>query len=142
MREPSNIADVLDLLDAIASTRQSEVSQPHPPYNIRRVGPETNILEIVLPGYAIEDLEVTVGEDLLIVATTDDLITDDNKAEFNMSFGILDYVECRSVVLNAGLLRIELVRNVPVEKQVRTIQITGPVATERLEELPAEEQVA
>lgn len=111
----------------------------YPPYNICKGKDNTYTIEIAVAGFSADQLEVTVKDGALAVATVDVSSDEDRpapdavpynyihrglaKRHFDISFGLDDHIECSTVSLKDGLLTIRLVRNIPEEKLPKKIPI-------------------
>ena len=105
-------------------------SMGFPPYNIRKDGDYTYVIEMALAGFGKEDIEVEVAEGLLTVRSVKENDENDSNIyrgisyrKFNRKFTLADDVEVNDASLENGMLKINLERIVPEEKKPRTITI-------------------
>ena len=101
-----------------------------PPYNIRKDGDYTYVIEMALAGFGKKDIEVEVKEGLLTVRSVKENDENDSNLyrgisyrKFNRKFTLADDVEVNDASLENGMLTISLERIVPEEKKPRTITI-------------------
>ena len=104
----------------------------YPPYNIERTGEDQYQISLALAGFAPEDVAITAEQNVLTV--------EGRKAEkgehqylyqgisarpFRRVFNLADYVQVKGASFEGGLLKIELVREVPEAMKPRRIAING-----------------
>ena len=100
----------------------------YPPYNIKRDGDNFTI-EMALAGFSKDDIEVTVTEDILTVASNKDNTKEDevykgiSNRKFTRNFSMADDIVVKSAKLKNGLLIIKLERVIPEDKKPRKINI-------------------
>jgi molecular chaperone IbpA len=105
-----------------------------PPYDIEKTGEDAYRITMAVAGFAPEELSIVAQPNLLTVsgqkAKADDvqyLYRGLAKRSFKQSFELADYVEVAGAKLDNGLLRIELVREVPEAMKPRRIEVkAGP----------------
>lgn len=111
--------------------RNSAKSVAYPPYNIREVeeGVEYEI-EMAVAGFKRDDIEITLQEGSLKVEGGSENSRSENYVHkgiaarsFIQTFALAEYVEVKEARLEDGILTISLIRNVPKEKQPKTIEI-------------------
>jgi molecular chaperone IbpA len=110
--------------------------QGYPPYNIERLGEDTFRIELAVAGFGEDDLEIETEEGLLTVTGRKAGVEDEDSGEareflhrgiaergFLRRFQLADHVIVTGAELVNGLLRIELVRELPEAKKPRKIAI-------------------
>ena len=119
---------VFDQLNAYVTNNVT--STGFPPYNIRKDGDYTYVIEMALAGFGKEDIEVEVKEGLLTVRSVKENDENDNPLyrgisyrKFNRKFTLADDVEVNDASLENGMLKIDLERIVPDAKKPRKIKI-------------------
>ena len=119
---------VFDQLNAYVTNNVT--STGFPPYNIRKDGDYTYVIEMALAGFGKEDIEVEVKEGLLTVRSVKENDENDNPLyrgisyrKFNRKFTLADDIVVNDASLENGMLKIDLERIVPEEKKPRTITI-------------------
>ena len=125
-----------DLFDSVF--RADEASVAYPPYNIEKVGEDSYRITMALAGFTEDDLNVTVQENLVTVAGKVAESREDKATylyrgiaarAFERKFSLADHVNVVGAELANGVLRIDLVREVPDAMKPRRIAIgTRPAA--------------
>lgn len=123
--------NVLPLIDAPASLSS------FPPYDIVKVGENETSIIFALAGYAPENIEVTVEDRVLSVvgnSKRDEGVEYLHRGianrAFDKRFKLGEYVEVKDASHRLGLLEIKLQRIVPVERQLRKVEINVASAAE------------
>ena len=106
-----------------------------PAYNIIRASEDTYRIVLAVPGFTMNNLEVSQQPNLLLVSGNVDVSADEEylhrgieMRSFTHRFELADYVDVASANLADGLLTIELKREVPEAMRPRRIQIgNGPM---------------
>lgn len=119
---------VFDLMNE--SSRWPEVH--YPPYNIERSGPDNYTVTLAVAGFTPAEISITAEHNALTVegakAAKPDgefLYQGITARPFKRVFSLADYVQVKAASLEQGLLRIELVREVPEALKPRKITIGG-----------------
>ncbi|MEZ5946082.1 MAG: Hsp20 family protein [Hyphomonas sp.] len=115
-------------------------SQGYPPYNIERVDEDAFAIEIAVAGFTEDDLDIETKEGLLTVAGKKNETEDGNgrnflhrgiaQRSFIRRFQLADHVIVTGASLEHGVLRIDLVRELPETKKPRKIEIGAPALAE------------
>lgn len=109
-----------------------------PEYDIVEHGEDKFAVALAVPGFDLDELEITVKDRELVVKGEPH--STDGSAEarpsyvrrgiargsFQRSFTLGEHVEIAGASLDKGILRIELERRVPEAMKPRTIQIAAP----------------
>lgn len=102
----------------------------YPPYNIESLEDNRYAITLAVAGFAKEELDIQVEKGVLTVrgrkAEKDGshyLYQGIANRTFERKFNLADHVEVTGADLNLGLLRINLVKEVPEEMKPRTIPI-------------------
>ena len=98
----------------------------NPPYDIEVRDDGSHCLTLAVPGYDAQSLAIEVGGNRLTVTGQRDQERDRPshlRSGFARSFELADHVKVVGAHLADGLLRIDLVRELPKEKQPRRIEI-------------------
>jgi molecular chaperone IbpA len=106
----------------------------YPPYNIKKTGEYTYVIEMAVAGFAKHDIEIEFAEDKLIVkGNTKDDASDDylfkgiaNRA-FTRTFALNDQIEIKDAGLFNGMLQIALERIIPEHKKPKKIDVRDAV---------------
>ncbi|MEQ8558312.1 MAG: Hsp20 family protein [Henriciella sp.] len=123
----------------IDSASRLDGTQGYPPYNIERVADDAFAIEIAVAGFAEEDLEIETNDNLLTVAGKKSQGEDGEERQylhrgiaergFLRRFQLADHVIVTGASLKNGLLRVELVRELPEAKKPRKIEIGEKTGT-------------
>jgi molecular chaperone IbpA len=105
----------------------------YPPYNIEATGENAYRLTMAVAGFAPDELEVTVKENVLLVsgkskkdaAETAYLHRGIARRAFERRFQLAEHIRVTGASLDNGLLSVDLVREVPEEKKPRKIEIAA-----------------
>jgi molecular chaperone IbpA len=110
----------------------------YPPYNIEKLGDESYRISMAVAGFAEDELDVTVHENVLIItgraaereedATREFLHRGIGTRAFERRFELADTIKVTGAGYANGLLNIELTREIPEEKRPRKIAIGGGIA--------------
>ena len=125
------------MANMIDSAARLDGAQGYPPYNIERVADDEFAIEIAVAGFAEEDLDIETNDGLLTVAGRKTPPADDADERqflhrgiaergFLRRFQLADHVIVTGAELKNGLLRVELVRELPEAKKPRKIEIGSP----------------
>jgi len=104
----------------------------YPPYNIKKTGENTYLIEMAVAGFGKQDLELELQDGTLTIKGN--IKADDSEyifkgiAEraFTRQFTLADTVEVKNADLINGMLKIWLERFIPEEKKPKKIEIGAP----------------
>ena len=101
-----------------------------PPYNIRKEGEYSYVIEMALAGFGKEDIQVEVVESTLSIRSVKENPEDDatqyrgiSYRRFERKFTLADDLVVNSANLENGMLYIDIERVVPEEKKPRLIAV-------------------
>ena len=101
-----------------------------PPYNIRKEGEYSYVIEMALAGFGKEDIQVEVAESTLSIRSVKENPEDDatqyrgiSYRRFERKFTLADDLVVNSANLENGMLYIDIERVVPEEKKPRLISV-------------------
>ena len=121
-----------DRLFDLAEAAQRGGEDHYPPYNIERLADDRYQISLAVAGFSPDEISVTAEQNVVTV--------EGNKAEkaerefiyrgistrsFKRQFNLADYVQVKSAAFDNGLLKIELVREIPEAMKPRRIAVTG-----------------
>ena len=104
----------------------------YPPYNIESIGEDKYQITLALAGFKRSDLTITVKDGLLTIEGKKDEIEQEGREfihrgianrAFTRQWKLAEYVEVVDATMEDGLLYVLLERQVPEEKQPKTIAI-------------------
>jgi molecular chaperone IbpA len=119
---------LVDLIDE--SARWTGEENRYPPYNIERTGEDHYQISLALAGFTPEEVSITAEQNVLTVegckadkGEYQYLYQGISARPFRRVFNLADYVEVKGAAFEGGLLRIDLVREVPEAMKPRRIAI-------------------
>jgi molecular chaperone IbpA len=120
------------LFDLIDDSLRLAGEDNYPPYNIERAGEDEYRISLALAGFTPEEITVTAEQNVLTVegrkAEKGDhqyLYQGISARPFRRQFNLADYVEVKGASFENGLLRINLVRELPEAMKPRRIAIAS-----------------
>jgi molecular chaperone IbpA len=123
---------LFDLLDET----QHRAEDNYPPYNIERLGEDRYQISLALAGFSPDEMAVTAEQNVLTVEGRKNetgqheyLHQGISARPFRRQFNLADYVRVKTAGFDNGLLRIELVREIPEAMKPRRIAIGGGAST-------------
>ena len=131
---------LFDLMDQSAHWAEDH----YPPYNIERVSDDHYAITLALAGFAPEEVTITAEQNVLTVegaktqkAVGEYLYQGISARPFRRVFNLADYVQVKSASFEQGLLKIELVREVPEAMKPRKIAISTEAPAKIIEQKKA-----
>ena len=104
----------------------------YPPYNIERAGEDHYWISLALAGFSPEEVTLTAEQNVLTVEGQKTekephqyLYQGISARPFRRVFNLADYVQVKGATFEGGLLKIELVREVPEAMKPRRIAINA-----------------
>ena len=127
-----------DRLFNLLDETQHRTEDNYPPYNIERTGEDRYQIALALAGFAPEDLTITAEQNVLTVegrkaekGEHNYLYQGISARPFRRVFNLADYVQVKNASFAEGLLKIELVREVPEAMKPRRIAIAAGNANQQ-----------
>jgi molecular chaperone IbpA len=118
---------MFDLLDDSA---RFTAEDSYPPYNIERMGDNEYQIALALAGFTPEEVTITAEQNVLTVEGSKAAKRDHqylyhgiSARSFRRVFHLADYVQVKSASFDNGLLKIDLVRELPEAMKPRCIAI-------------------
>ncbi len=105
----------------------------YPPYNIEKLGDDAYRISMAVAGFSQDELDITVQDNVLTIvgradsdqASREYLHRGIAKRAFERRFQLADTIKVTGAGYDAGLLNVELTRQVPEHKKPRKIEIGG-----------------
>jgi len=133
-----------DRLFDLAELTQRAGEDNYPPYNIERLADDRYQISLAVAGFAPEDFSITAEQNVVTIegsksekAEGDFLYRGISTRHFKRQFSLADYVQVKSAAFDNGLLKIELVREIPEAMKPRRIAINGVPADNVQKQLEA-----
>ncbi len=133
---------VFDLLED--SSRLAGEEHNYPPYNIERTGDDQYQIALALAGFAADDITITAEQNVLTVegrkaekADHQYLYQGISARPFRRVFNLADHMHVTSATFQNGLLKIDLVRELPEAMKPRRIDIATAGNTQRIDQRKA-----
>ena len=132
--------------DLLENSAHWNAHDNYPPYNIERAGEDQYAISLAVAGFAPEDLTITAEQNTLAVEgrktvkDTDSMLYQGISARsFKRTFSLADHVQVKGANFENGLLKIELVRDIPEAMKPRKIAIgqSGSNDTKQIEQKKA-----
>jgi molecular chaperone IbpA len=121
-----------DRLFDLAETAQRSGEDNYPPYNIERLADDRYQISLAVAGFAPNDISITAEQNVVTIegsktekAERDVLYRGISTRTFRRQFNLADYVQVKGAAFNNGLLKIELVREIPEAMKPRRVAING-----------------
>jgi molecular chaperone IbpA len=128
------------LFDLIDQSLRWSGEDNYPPYNIERTGGDDYRIALALAGFGPEDVTITAEQNVLTVegrkAEQSDhqyLYQGVSARPFRKVFSLADYVQVKGASFEGGMLKIDLVREVPEAMKPRRIAINAGNAGQQIE---------
>ena len=116
------------------SQQVAKAATNYPPYNIKKTGEYTYVIEMAVAGFAKHDIEIEFAEDKLIVkgntkdeADNDYLFKGIANRAFTRTFALNDQIEIKDAGLFNGMLQIALERIIPEHKKPKKIEVRDDI---------------
>ncbi len=120
------------LLDLVNDAQQGATEDNYPPCNVERVGENRYQIALAVAGFSADEIAITAAQNVLTVEgrkadkrNCEFLYQGISLRPFKQQFNLADHVEVKGAAFDNGLLRIDLVREVPEAMKPRRIMITG-----------------
>lgn len=120
------------LFDLIDESVRWSGEDSYPPYNIERIGEDRYQISLALAGFTPDEITITAEQHVLTVegrkvdkGDHQYLYQGISARPFRRVFNLADYVQVRGATFENGLLKIELVREVPEAMKPRRIAISS-----------------
>jgi molecular chaperone IbpA len=124
-----------DRLFDLVETAQRTGEDNYPPYNIERLGEDRYQISLAVAGFSPDEISVTAEQNVVTIegsksdmSEREYLYRGISARPFKRHFNLADYVQVKSASFDNGLLKIELIREIPEAMKPRRIAINGAPA--------------
>jgi molecular chaperone IbpA len=121
-----------DRLFDLVETAQRVGEDNYPPYNIERLDEDRYQIALAVAGFSPDEIAVTAEQNVVTVegnkpdkAEGEFLYRGISTRQFKRQFSLADYVRVSAAAFDNGLLKIQLIREVPEAVKPRRIEISG-----------------
>ena len=121
-----------DRLFDLVETAQRAGEDNYPPYNIERLGEDRYQISLAVAGFAPDDISVTAEQNVVTIeghkpekTEREFMYRGISTRSFKRQYSLADHVEVKGATFDNGLLKIELVREIPEAMKPRRITISG-----------------
>ena len=118
------------LVDLLDQSTHWAANDTYPPYNIERSGEDNYRISLALAGFSPDEVTITAEQNMLTVEgakaekpETEYLYQGISARPFRRVFNLADFVQVKGASFEGGLLKIDLVREVPEAMKPRRIAI-------------------
>jgi molecular chaperone IbpA len=123
-----------------SAMRAESNTESYPPYNIEKLGEDTYRIVVAVAGFSEDEITITVQDNTLIIAGK--ASRDKNKVEylyrgiagraFEKHFQLADFIKTGEAFMENGLLKVELIREIPEAMKPRVIKIQNKESQTKL----------
>src|SRR5215203_2204812 len=121
-----------DRLFDLAESAQRATEDNYPPFNIERLSEDRYQISLAIAGFSPDEISITAEQNVITI--------EGNKAEkaerqflyrgistrsFKRQYSLADHVEVKGAAFDNGLLKIDLMRQIPEAMKPRRIAING-----------------
>ena len=103
----------------------------YPPYNIKKTGDTTYVIEVAVAGFARQDIEIELADGKMIIKGNANgadqeenfLFKGISNRAFTRTFALEDQIEVQDAAMLNGMLKIFLERIIPEHKKPKKIEV-------------------
>jgi molecular chaperone IbpA len=103
----------------------------YPPYNIKKTGDNTYVVEIAVAGFAKQDIEIELADSKMIIkGNVQNNDSEDNflfkgiaNRAFTRTFALDEHIEVHDAAMMNGMLKVFLERIIPEHKKPKKIEV-------------------
>ena len=128
------------LFDLLNASSQWTTEDNYPPYNIERTGEDRYQISLALAGFTADEVAITAERNVLTIEGAKSQKTEHqylhqgiSARPFRRIFNLADYVQVSGASFANGLLKIELVRELPEAMKPRRIAIAAGKVDQQIE---------
>jgi molecular chaperone IbpA len=124
------------LFDLADAAQQAGTEDNYPPCNVERLGEDRYQISLAVAGFSPDEITIIAEQSMLTVEGRkaekhqgEFLYQGISRQPFKRQFRLADYVQVKGADFDNGLLKIELVREIPEAMKPRRISIEGSSAS-------------
>jgi molecular chaperone IbpA len=128
----------------LAETAQRATDEGYPPYNIERLAEDRYQITLAVAGFSPDEISITAEQNVATIeggktekAEREFLYRGISTRHFKRQFNLADYVQVKGAAFDNGLLKIELVREIPEAMKPRRIAINGASTSDNVHQIEA-----
>lgn len=134
------------LFDLLENQARQTQGDNYPPFNIERSSDDSYHITLAVAGFKPAEIDITAQQNLLVISGSknndapsrgDFLHVGIANRNFERRFELADFVRVENASLEDGLLRIDLVREVPETMKPKKIAINNAISDDRSSGDPA-----
>jgi molecular chaperone IbpA len=103
----------------------------YPPYNIKKTGDNTYVIELAVAGFAKQDIEIELADGKMIIkGNVENADAEENflfkgiaNRAFTRTFALEDTVEVKDAAMMNGMLKVFLEKIIPEHKKPKKIEV-------------------
>lgn len=103
----------------------------YPPYNIKKTGDNTYVIELAVAGFAKQDIEIELADGKMVIkGNVENGEAEDNflfkgiaNRAFTRTFALEDTVEVKDAAMMNGMLKVFLEKIIPEHKKPKKIEV-------------------
>jgi molecular chaperone IbpA len=111
----------------------------YPPYNIKKTGDNTYVIEIAVAGFARQDIEIELNGGNMVIKGSAKNEEEENSflyrgianRNFTRTFALEDQIEIKDAEMFNGMLKVFLERVIPEHKKPKKIEIKADKKAEK-----------
>jgi molecular chaperone IbpA len=111
----------------------------YPPYNIKKTGDNTYVIEIAVAGFARQDIEIELDGGNMVIKGSAKNEEEENSflyrgianRNFTRTFALEDQIEIKDAEMFNGMLKVFLERIIPEHKKPKKIEIKADKKAEK-----------
>jgi len=119
--------------DSLFDMLDNSIRPDWPPYDIEKLGEDTYRISMAVAGFSADEIALTQEGNTLLVTGQKQPASQQQSylhrgiaaRDFKQTFSLADHVRVANASLDSGLLRIDLVREVPEQLKPRRINIAS-----------------
>jgi molecular chaperone IbpA len=133
-----------DRLFDLAETAQRAAEEAYPPYNIERLADDHYQITLAVAGFSSDEVSITAEQNVVTIeggkaekVEREFLHRGISTRHFKRQFSLADYGQVKNATFDNGLVKIELVREIPEAMKPRRIAINAASASGNVHQIEA-----